>query len=77
MQLWVDTHIGRKKWLESIDRQQGLLREKSTVFISETITEGILNGVRKVNCSSPYGESPFFRGCGCCVLMIGKIKGIG
>lgn len=60
MQLWVDTHIGRKKWLECIDKQQGMLREKSTVFISETITEGILSGVRKVNCSSPYGEFPPF-----------------
>nr|KIR47597.1 rho guanyl-nucleotide exchange factor [Cryptococcus bacillisporus CA1280] len=56
MQLWVDTHIGRKKWLECIDKQQGMLREKSTVFISETITEGILSGVRKVNCSSPYDQ---------------------
>ncbi|KIR25280.1 rho guanyl-nucleotide exchange factor [Cryptococcus deuterogattii LA55] len=56
MQLWVDTHIGRKKWLECIDKQQGMLREKSTVFVSETITEGILSGVRKVNCSSPYDQ---------------------
>lgn len=77
MQLWVDTHIGRKKWLECIDKQQGMLREKSTVFVSETITEGILSGVRKVNCSSPYGEFPPFPCCKRCLLTIGKTKGIG
>ncbi|WVN90682.1 uncharacterized protein L203_105924 [Cryptococcus depauperatus CBS 7841] len=56
MQLWVDTYIGRKKWLENIDKQQAVLKEKSCVFISETITEGVLGGIRKVNCSSPYDQ---------------------
>ncbi|WWC71864.1 uncharacterized protein I206_105823 [Kwoniella pini CBS 10737] len=58
MQLWVDTYMSRKKWLESIDKQQTILRERSCVFVSETITEGGSSftggGLRKVNCVSPY-----------------------
>ncbi|WWD19484.1 hypothetical protein CI109_103944 [Kwoniella shandongensis] len=56
MQLWVDTYVGRKKWLESIDKQQTILRERSCVFVSETITEGTFGGLRKVNCISPYDQ---------------------
>ncbi|WWC64424.1 uncharacterized protein I303_107034 [Kwoniella dejecticola CBS 10117] len=58
MQLWVDTYMSRKKWLESIDKQQTILRDRSCVFVSETITEGGSSftggGLRKVNCVSPY-----------------------
>jgi hypothetical protein len=57
MQLWVDTYVGRKKWLESIDKQQTTLREKSCVFTTQTITEGFFNSLRRVNCISPYGKS--------------------
>ncbi len=57
MQLWVDTYVSRKKWLESIDKQQIILRDRSCVFVTETVTEGYFSGLRKVNCSSPYGES--------------------
>lgn len=56
MQLWVDTYVGRKKWLEAIDKQQGLLRDKSCVFMTESITEGFFHGLRRINCISPYGE---------------------
>lgn len=57
MQLWVDTYVSRKKWLESIDKQQGILRERSCVFVTESITEGYFSGLRKINCISPYGMS--------------------
>jgi hypothetical protein len=56
MQLWVDTYMGRKKWLENIDKQQTILRERSCVFVTESITEGYFSGLRKINCLSPYGE---------------------
>ncbi|KAK8853072.1 hypothetical protein IAR55_003773 [Kwoniella newhampshirensis] len=56
MQLWVDTYVSRKKWLESIDKQQNILRERSCVFVSESITEGTFGGLRKVNCISPYDQ---------------------
>ena len=56
LQLWVDTFVSRKKWLEAIDKQQGILRDRSCVFTSETITEGYFGGLRKINCLSPYGR---------------------
>ena len=59
MQLWVDSYVSRKKWLEQIDKQQTILRERSCIFVSETITEGFFSGLRKINCISPYGMSVF------------------
>jgi hypothetical protein len=56
LQLWIDTFVSRKKWLEAIDKQQTTLRDRSCVFVSETITEGYFGGLRKINCLSPYGE---------------------
>lgn len=56
MQLWVDTYVSRKKWLEQIDKQQTILRERSCVFVTESISEGFFHGLRKINCISPYGE---------------------
>jgi len=55
MQLWVDSYVSRKKWLEQIDKQQTILRERSCIFVTESITEGFFSGLRKVNCISPYG----------------------
>ena len=60
MQLWVDTYVSRKKWLEGIDKQQITLRDRSCVFVPETITEGYFRGLRVVKCLSPYGESQSF-----------------
>lgn len=59
MQLWVDTFVSRKKWLEAIDKQQTVLRERSLVFAPETITEGWFVGLRRIHCVSPYGELEF------------------
>ncbi len=56
MQLWVDTYVSRKKWLESIDKQQIILRDRSCIFVPETITERYFAGLRKITCLSPYGE---------------------
>ena len=58
MQLWVDTYVGRKKWLEAIDKQQLTLRDRSCVFVTESISEGFFHGLRRINCISPYGEYP-------------------
>lgn len=58
MQLWVETYVSRKKWLEAIDKQQAILRDRSCVFVPETITEGYFMGMRKINCISPYGGFP-------------------
>jgi hypothetical protein len=57
MQLWVDSYVARKKWLEHIDKQQTILRDRSCIFVTESITEGFFSGLRKINCVSPYGKS--------------------
>ncbi|KAL7418308.1 RHO1 GDP-GTP exchange protein 2 [Cryptotrichosporon argae] len=54
LQLWVDSYVGRKKWLEEIDKQQQLIRDRSTIFSTETITDGYFRDNRKITCVSPY-----------------------
>lgn len=54
LQLWVDTFVSRKKWVECIEKQQQVIRDRSTIFLSETITEGFFQGLRRINCLSPY-----------------------
>lgn len=54
LQLWIDTYAGRKKWIESIEKQQQVIRDHSTIFVSETITQGFFQGLRRINCLSPY-----------------------
>ncbi|WOO79274.1 Rho1 guanine nucleotide exchange factor 1 [Vanrija pseudolonga] len=54
LQLWIDTYAGRRKWIESIEKQQQVIRDHSTIFVSETITEGFFQGLRRINCLSPY-----------------------
>jgi hypothetical protein len=57
MVLWAETYMSRKKWLEHIDKQQAILRERSQVFVTESLTDHFFIGLKKVNCTSPYGES--------------------
>jgi hypothetical protein len=52
--LWVETYVSRKKWVEMIEKQQQVIRDKSSVFVAETITEGFFGGLRRINCISPY-----------------------
>jgi hypothetical protein len=54
LQLWVDTYVSRKKWVESIEKQQQTIRDRSTIFQSETITENFFQGLRRIGCLSPY-----------------------
>ncbi|GMK58140.1 hypothetical protein CspeluHIS016_0501720 [Cutaneotrichosporon spelunceum] len=54
LQLWVESYVSRKKWVESIEKQQQTIRDRSTIFQSETITEGFFQGLRRINCLSPY-----------------------
>ena len=56
LQLWVDTYVGRKKWLEAMDKQQSSLRDRTCIFASETITDGVFGGLRKLNCATTYGQ---------------------
>lgn len=56
MTLWVPTYAGRKKWLEHIDSQQQILRDRSRVFETATLSEKLFMGANKLNCAVPYGE---------------------
>ncbi|KAF7795014.1 hypothetical protein EIP86_006158 [Pleurotus ostreatoroseus] len=54
--LWASTYVSQRKWVEHIAKQQEIMRERSTVFETATISEGFFIGVNKVNCAAPYSQ---------------------
>ena len=54
--LWAPTQIGRKKWMDNIQKQQDALRERSTVFETVSFSEGFFTGSNRVNCAAPFSE---------------------
>lgn len=42
--------------MESVQKQQELMRERSTMFDSMTLSEGFFSGPNKVNCAAPFSE---------------------
>ena len=54
--LWASTFISRKKWMDSIIKQQEVLRERSTIFEPLTITQGYFSPMNRVNCAAPLSE---------------------
>ena len=55
MTLWASTHVSQRKWMENIEKQQELMRERSTVFVTDVLSEGFFVGANKVNCAAPFG----------------------
>ncbi|KAI6117465.1 CNH domain-containing protein [Pisolithus croceorrhizus] len=53
--LWAGTIVSHRKWVENITKQQELLKEKSTVFETVTVSEGFFTGANKVTCAAPFG----------------------
>lgn len=53
--LWASTIVSHRKWVENITKQQELLKEKSTVFETVTVSEGFFTGANKVTCAAPFG----------------------
>ncbi|KAI6149870.1 CNH-domain-containing protein [Pisolithus tinctorius] len=53
--LWASTIVSHRKWVENITKQQELLKERSTVFETVTVSEGFFTGVNKVTCAAPFG----------------------
>ena len=51
--LWASTYISRKKWMDSIIKQQEVLRERSSIFEPWTISAGFFTGPNRVNCAAP------------------------
>ncbi|EIN09591.1 CNH-domain-containing protein [Punctularia strigosozonata HHB-11173 SS5] len=54
MTLYASTYVSQRKWVENIQKQQDLMRERSLVFYTETLNEGFFLGPNKVNCAAPY-----------------------
>lgn len=57
LMLWATTPISQQKWLETIYKQQQIMRERSLIFEALTLSEGFFSGPNKVNCAAPYSES--------------------
>ncbi|KAL4061872.1 CNH-domain-containing protein [Scleroderma citrinum] len=53
--LWASTFVSHRKWMESIMKQQELLRERSMIFETVTVSEGFFAASNKVNCAAPFG----------------------
>ncbi|KAG9312999.1 CNH-domain-containing protein [Chiua virens] len=54
--LWASTFVSHRKWVETITKQQDLLRERSMAFDTTTISEGFFLGTNRVNCAAPYAN---------------------
>ncbi|CAE6475401.1 unnamed protein product [Rhizoctonia solani] len=52
--LWAPTVIARKKWVDHILAQQDAMRERSMMFDTYMLSEGVFLNEAKVNCSVPY-----------------------
>jgi hypothetical protein len=57
MTLFAPTLVSQRKWMEHISKQQELMRERSTVFETQVLSEGFFVGGNKVNCAAPFSES--------------------
>lgn len=63
--LFATSIIQRKKWIEHIEAQQAILRERSSIFTRTVLCEGFFNGSNRVNCLVPIGINipPFVLNC--------------
>ncbi|KAI0079401.1 CNH-domain-containing protein [Panus rudis PR-1116 ss-1] len=54
--LWASTYVSQRKWVEHITRQQEVMRERSMVFETVTLSEGFFVGVSRANCAAPFNQ---------------------
>ena len=54
MTLWASTFVSRKKWFENIESRQEILRQRSNIFDTITLSENFFLGPNRVNCSVPF-----------------------
>ncbi|CCM01353.1 uncharacterized protein FIBRA_03403 [Fibroporia radiculosa] len=57
MTLFASTYVSQRKWVENIQKQQDLMRERSWVFETVTLSEGFFVGPNRVTCAAPFGNS--------------------
>jgi RHO1 GDP-GTP exchange protein 1/2 len=54
LMLWASSALSHRKWLETIVKQQQVMRERSMIFDTATLSEGFFAGPNKVNCAAPF-----------------------
>lgn len=54
LQLYASSPLIHKKWLEMIYKQQQIMRDRTMIFDTVTLSEGFFHGPNKVNCAAPY-----------------------
>ncbi|PWY97663.1 CNH-domain-containing protein [Testicularia cyperi] len=54
MTLWANTFVSRRKWFENIEARQEILRQRSNIFDTITLSENFFLGPNRVNCSVPF-----------------------
>lgn len=52
--LWASTFVSRMKWFEHIESRQEILRQRSNIFDTITLSENFFIGPSKVTCSVPF-----------------------
>lgn len=52
--LWASTYVSQRKWVEAITKQQEMMKQRSTVFDTVSISEGFFIGANRVNCAAPF-----------------------
>lgn len=59
LQLWTSSHVQRKKWLDVVDKQQQVVRDKNRVL--QTMPVALAFGPQmRINCAVPYSASLVF-----------------
>ncbi|GBE89631.1 Rho1 guanine nucleotide exchange factor 1 [Sparassis crispa] len=56
MTLWASTYVSQRKWVEHIQKQQDLMRERSLAFETLVLSEGFFVGPNRVNCAAPFSH---------------------
>jgi hypothetical protein len=56
MTLWASTYVNQRKWVETITKQQEVMKQRSMIFETSTISENFFVGVNRVNSAAPFCE---------------------
>ncbi|KAF8493205.1 CNH-domain-containing protein [Russula emetica] len=54
MTLWAASHANHRKWIESITRQQDLMRDRSHFFEMDKLSGGFFQAMNRANCAAPF-----------------------
>jgi hypothetical protein len=54
MTLWAASHANHRKWVESVTRQQDLMRDRSQFFEMDKLSEGFFQAANRANCAAPF-----------------------